>query len=256
MFALCQFWERGSEDKYRFPVNVVFQKPQSRLDVYNVTGMLEVFERVYCDRLIGVKIAVALCIGGNDFVPKCYQMSHGTILKLALRAEYRAQLLHFEDGSLKLNEDCFVDFLKTLYCPKRLRPYNVSFNEVKAATIRKTADQTEPGGYKMADPRRWLPPESAVRKLAGIVQLQIEYLKTAGYHDAEMPDFLADSCIQKTSTGEIEYNFGPESHFSSLQDLPIPRKVSSVLKRQQNTTPQHGQRRKRAMLTSTPKSTY
>ena len=256
MFVLCQFWERGPDNKYRYPVYAILQKPQSRLDVYNVTGILEVFERVYRDRSIGMKIAVGLCIGGNDFVPKCYQWSHGTILKLALETEYRAQLLYFDEGTLKLNVDCFVDFLKTLYCPKRLRPFNVSFNDVRAATIRKTASQTEQGGYKTADPRRWLPSESAVRRLAEILQLQIAYLQTAGHHDAEMPDFLASSCLQKTSTGEIEYNFGPDSHFSSLQDLPFPRKISSVLKRQKNTTPQRGQRRKRAMLTSTPKSKH
>ena len=174
-------------------------KPQSRLDIYNVTGILEVLERVYRDRNIGMKVAVALCMGGNDFVPKLYQWSHGTILKMALEAEYRAQLL-YENGELQLNVDCFVDFLKNLYCPKRLRPYNVTFNDVRAATIRKTVSQTEQGGYKTADPRRWLPPKSAVRKLAEIMQLQITYFQTAGHHDAELPDFLSCSCLQRTSS--------------------------------------------------------
>ena len=68
--------------------------------------------------------------------------------------------------------------------------YGVSINDVIATTLRKTADQAEESSYKMADLRRWLPPDSAVRKLAEIVQQQIEYLITAGYHEAEMPDFL------------------------------------------------------------------
>ena len=254
LFVISQFWERRQDNTFRFPVYIVLQKPQSKLDVYNITGVLEVFEKVYQDRQIGIKLAVALCMGGNDFVPKCYQISHGTILKLALQTEYRANLLNFEDNRLKMNMDVYVDFMKTLYCPKRIRSNTMSFSDVRAATIRKSADPVQQSGYKTADPRRWLPPESAVRNLGELIQLQIAYLETAGHHSAEMPNFLSSSCLKKTQTGEIENYFGPESHFSSVQDLPLPKKISSVLKRQQNVTPQKGHRKKRAMLTSTPKT--
>lgn len=207
MFVLCQLWERNDDGTYKHPVYVILQKPRSRVDIYNVTSMLEHFEKVYSDKYIGVKIAVALCIGGNDFIPKCYQISHETILKMALKTEYRSHLLSINEGNIILNKDCFVDFFKNLYCPKRLKSYDLSFMDVRAATIGKAVDPTQQSGYKTNDPRRWLPPESAVWQLAELVQLQISYLQTAGYHNAEMPKFLESSCLQKTASGEIEYNF-------------------------------------------------
>ena len=256
MFVIGQFWERRQDNTFRFPVYIVLQKPYSKLDVYNITGILEVLEKVYQDRKIGIKVAVALCMEGNDFVPKCFQISHGTILKLALQTEYRAHLLNFENSSLKMNMDVYVDLMKILYCPKRFGPSTMSFSDVRAATIRKSADPVQQSGYKTADPRRWLPPESDVRNLGELIQLQIAYLETAGYHNAEMPNFLSSSCLKRTQTGEVEYYFGPESHFNSVQDLPFPKNISSVLKRQRNVTPQKGHRKKRVMLTSTPKSKH
>ncbi|KAH3800475.1 hypothetical protein DPMN_154108 [Dreissena polymorpha] len=41
-----------------------------------------------------------------------------------------------------------------------------------------------------------------------------------GTHNATIPNFLQSTCLRKISAGEIEYDFGPESSFQTLTDLP------------------------------------
>lgn len=161
---------------------------------------------------------------------------------------------------MKINQQCFIEFYKKLYCPKRYDSSNYSFEEVRAMTIAKTADEKQQSGFKTKDPRLWLPPESALLRLCDLLQLQVQYLETAGDHSACLPDFLSCSCLQKNSCGEIEYNFGPDAHFTSFKDLPdqtlikrpATKKDSKDNKRQSDSTPQKGTRRKR-QLTSTPR---
>ena len=50
------------------PVYILLHKPESKKDVYNATLMLELFEAAFSDKMVGVKLAVALCIGGNDYI--------------------------------------------------------------------------------------------------------------------------------------------------------------------------------------------
>lgn len=68
-----------------------------------------------------------------------------------------------------------------------------------------------------------------------------------------MPDFLRSSCLTKTSTGEVEYDLGPEAKFTALKDLPEVKRVRKTTKRQLNDTPQRGARRKHQLIASTPK---
>ena len=35
-----------------------------------------------------------------------------------------------------------------------------------------------------------------------------------------LPNFVASGILKKNSSGEVEYDFGPEAHFLSLGDLP------------------------------------
>ena len=42
------------------------------IDIYNVTKMLEVFEQSFTDRDIGMKLAVSICMAGNEFIPSCH----------------------------------------------------------------------------------------------------------------------------------------------------------------------------------------
>ena len=67
-------------------------------DIYNITGMIELFEITYSYRNIGMMIAFSLCMVGNDFVPKCEQYSHGIMLKTILEILlYRDHLFRYED---------------------------------------------------------------------------------------------------------------------------------------------------------------
>ena len=249
-FALSQHWPRTEDNKFLNPVYVILQKPGSKYDIYNVTLILELFETVFIDKAIGVKLAVALCIGGNDFIPKFHQISHKAILQKFLTQTYRKSILSLvSKEKILLNEDCFTDFVKDLYCPAKLNAAKVSYDTVRALSIGKK-EAASPAGYVTRDPKRWLPPESAIRRLAELIQLQIDYLLTAGYCDSELPDFLSKNCLTKVDD-QIEYDFGPDAHFVSVDSLPAVTKTIRTSKRAQEDTPQHGARRKRP-LTSTP----
>ena len=58
-----------AEGKFCNPVYILLPKPESKKDVFNATLMLELFEVAFSDKMVGVKLAVALCIGGNDYIP-------------------------------------------------------------------------------------------------------------------------------------------------------------------------------------------
>ena len=249
LFALSLHWPRTENGRFHSPVYVVLQKPGSKYDVYNVTLLLELLEKVYADRTIGIKVAIGLCMGGNDFVPKLQQVSHSTLLKHVLKPKYRNSLLMFENDTIIINKDCFVCCMKDLYCPKKFDPDTLSFDQVRALTIGKKSSVSITG-QTTKDPKRWLPPESAIRRLADIVQLQIDYLLIAGFHEKELPDFLSKGCLVKKD-GHIEYDFGPDAHFLSIDTLPVVSEMEESKKRGNEDTPQAGARRKRP-LTSTP----
>ena len=115
---------------------------------------------------------------------------------------------------------------------------------MRALTIGLHESAQEP--RKTNDPRKWLPPETAVEQLGELLQLQVLYLETAGCHHARLPPFATRSCFMKNSSCEIEFSFGPDARFNSLNDLPVVPKMTTK-KRVQNTTPQQGARRKRQL---------
>ena len=255
MFVLSKQWPRYSNRKFRNPVYVILQKPRSIMDIYNVTKILEVLEHSFADQDIGMKLAVAICMGGNDFIPSCHQISHDSILKLFVKEQYRRNLFLIQSGMMRIDQTWFTDFYKTIYCPKRFTPSDYTFEDVRAMTIGKITNERQQSGFKTRDPRQWLPPMSALHRLYELMQLQVQYLETAGNHAACLPSFLSTSCLQKNSCGEIEYNFGPDAHFATINDLPdqtLVKKPKKVSKRQSDSTPQRGTRRKRP-LTSTPR---
>lgn len=195
---------------------------------------------------------MVLCMGGNDFVPKLHMVSHSKVMSQYLTGAFTS-LLQFIDDKLVLDYDVFVKFVQDLFCPKRLKCKDISFAEVRAITIQKQQESLFPGGKVTSNPQRWLPPESAVRRLAELVDLQIMYLDTAGHHAAELPNFLGKQCLKKSTTGEIEYDFGPEARTNVEEISPL----KSNQKRAQEKTPQKGKRKKKLKTvtnrTSTPK---
>ena len=190
MFVLSKQWPRYSNRKFRNPVYVILQKPRSIMDIYNVTKILEVLEHSFADQDIGMKLAVAICMGGNDFIPSCHQISHDSILKLFVKEQYRRNLFLIQSGMMRIDQTWFTDFYKTIYCPKRYTPSDYTFEDVRAMTIGKITDERQQSGFKTRDPRQWLPPMSALHRLNELMQLQVQYLETAGNHAACLPSFL------------------------------------------------------------------
>ena len=81
LFMLSQLWPRDpASHSFLNRVLVLLQKPYQKWDVYNITGILEFVEKRCNDVNIGVKLAMGLCMGGNDFLPKYYGISHEKVL--------------------------------------------------------------------------------------------------------------------------------------------------------------------------------
>ena len=104
----------------------------------------------------------------------------------------------FDNDTITINKDCFVGCMKDLYCPKKFDPDTLSFDQVRALTIGKKSSVSITG-QTTKDPKRWLPPESAIRRLADIVQLQIDYLLIEGFHEKELPDLSSGLPWQRLS---------------------------------------------------------
>lgn len=236
--------------------------------------MIKLFESRFMDMHIGVKVALGLCIGGNDYVPKLHSVSHETVLtQILCNPLLRQSLFGFNENNIVLDQTYFTELFRSIYCPKRHRNGNLSYQDVRALTIGKKEDKSFKGGYRTNDPRSWLPPESAMKRLGELVQLQIKYMETVGKHDAVNPNFLQYSVLQRNTSDEIVYDFGPDSHFTTFEELPVlalalvstntakrqsetqasKKSGKRAEKRQLASTPQKGLRRKRP-LTSTPKS--
>ena len=254
LFALSLYWPRDAEGKFCNPVYILLHKPESKNDVYNATLMLELFEAAFSDKMVGVKLAVALCIGGNDYIPKLHEKSHTAVLQKLLTPTYRHTLFSsLSSNSIVLDENQFVNAIKELYCTGKLKhnATGIAYETVRATTIgKKTANC--PTGYVTRNPKLWLPPESVIRRLAELIQLQIDYLLTVGSHASPQPKFLSKNCLKKTD-GTVEYDFGPDAYFVSIDSLPtLPfKKTSNAQKRSMYVTPQKGARRKQPK-TSTP----
>ena len=189
------------------------------------------------------------------FIPKLHLISHEKILRLLLiTPSLQLNLYRMENGKITINQDCLVELFKLLYCPKKQMKHITAYDDVRALTIGKRDDKSSKGGFTTNDPRKWLPPKTAINRLGELIQLQIDYLQNAGIHGAENPNFLLSNTLKQNSSGEIEYDFGPDSRFENFEDLPSYQQVkrkSGKRKRQINSTPQKGMRRKR-VVTSTP----
>ena len=73
LFCLAFHWPRNDDGTFKNTVYVLLQKQKS--EIYNITGILERLEMQY-GRDCLPNIAIALCIGGNDFLPKFHGHSH------------------------------------------------------------------------------------------------------------------------------------------------------------------------------------
>lgn len=88
LFALLENWPER-EGAYIHPVYVILQKPQKKMDIYNVTAIMTEIEKEFKnDNDIVKKISIVLCMGGNDFIPKFNSISHKKMLHLFVSTEH------------------------------------------------------------------------------------------------------------------------------------------------------------------------
>ncbi|KAK6175974.1 hypothetical protein SNE40_014346 [Patella caerulea] len=284
LFAISKLWKRNEHNRHFInPVYVLLQKPNNFFDIFNITGMLEILEDATLDYDIGIKLAAALSLGGNDYTPKFYGMSHSRIISVIFQDQ------QFKDNFLKIkrsqvgteitiDRDIYKDIIKTLYCPKYLNPNEFSFDEIRQLSVsipKRNGTQTQ------RNPKSWMPPQSTIDQLSKNINCLLQYYSTAGYHSSYNPNFIEDGCLMKTQYGDIEYDLGPDAKFKELNEiLPISpgelldkiglhkKKVpsssqsittssaissSTSSKRKPNETPQKGRRRKTRPQTSTPR---
>ena len=217
--------------------------------MYNITSLLSLLEDQYKDPAIGSKLAYTICIGGNDL-----SKPHDTVCKTVLESShFRISTYTVDEERFSLNKDVFIDLVKYMYFLKRKQCLYIPFEEeVRAISIAKTEYAGKTSGYKHASKIKWLPSKSAIARLANLFQLQIDYLQTAGTHEYKLPNFLGTNCLRVNKSGEIEYDFGEESHFQSIN---LPSVETSAMKKNRTWehTPQGGDRKKR-QLTSTPRA--
>ena len=267
LFILGKLW-RDKDFEDRPLVYVLLQKPGKKWDVYCITGILNVLQKAFNDEIIGCKVAVALCIGGNDFIPGFSGISHSRVVSTYTRSEMflRDMISITAEDKLFLDSKTFVDFVATLYA--KSNQTDLTFEQIREHTIKKKRSKKllAEQGALVNHPRTWMPPKTAIENLAKLVQFQILYLETAGFHDALLPPFHECPCLE-VHNGNVNYNFGPDSHISTLDEL-VPQvtdkaamdmtktKVTTPKKRPKKRTlkytPQKGGNRKKN-LTSTPK---
>ena len=251
LFALSYQWPRDINGKFKNRVYVILQKANAKNDVYDITSIIELLERVFDEKYIAMKIALCLCLGGNDFVPKFYGKSHDTILKLFLgKAEFLDNLFVMKEShsevNFEINKAIYVKFVMHLYCPKQKDPDNLDFDRIRQLTMYSSKIGKQ---VQLRNPQLWLPPETVLNKVADLIDLQIEYLQTAGKAAGSLPDFLGRGCLIRTDEGKIEYNFGVDSQ------VELNLLESRTVKRQSDTlfTPTKAERKKRSFMCSTPK---
>ena len=171
LFAVSRLWKRDDKHQFINHVYVILQKPGGKLDIYNITGMLTLFEKYYCDISIGATLSIGLCVGGNDFIPKLHQISHKKILKLHQISHkkilklhqishkkilklhqishkkilklltsspwLRLNLCHTDNVKLTVNQECLVQLYKSLYYPKKYCCDSLTFEDVRVISISK-----------------------------------------------------------------------------------------------------------------------
>ena len=195
LYALSGKWRKEGEN-FKNPVYVILKKPGKRMDIYNVTGILQELEKKFSqDEDIGKKIAIILCMEGNDFLPKFHNKSHFNVLQLFLNEEQFQSTLFTKDlnSEITVNSAVYKEFIKRLYLPLQMEPTS-TYSEVRNCTMyskrKKTNQDTVLSIPNLRDDQMWLPPETALDRMTGLINLQISYLDTVGKPAAPLPDFF------------------------------------------------------------------
>ncbi|XP_067660602.1 uncharacterized protein [Haliotis asinina] len=211
LFALSQHWPRDDEGRYKNQVFVLLQKPKP--EMYNITGILELMESHFQNMSIGTTVAVSLCLGGNDFLPKFNGVSHKKWIETILNVPgCLTGILKSEDGQMHIDECLYIQLIKNIYCPPTLNADKLSLEDVRQLSIKMPRKD-------FRNPNLWMPPKTALQKIVKLINCHIQYLMTVWNHEADLPDFIASGCLTKHKEGAIEYNLGPDVHCNEVEKL-------------------------------------
>ncbi|XP_053400011.1 uncharacterized protein LOC123523032 [Mercenaria mercenaria] len=164
-----------------------------------------------------------------------------------------------ESGSFTVSFDSAIykEMIKYMYTPKHLDPKHLTYEEMRQLSILPPRAKSL---LEYKNPQNWMPPASEIEQLSKNVQCLAEYYLTAGKHDAPLPNFLENGCLQRLPDGTIEYNLGRDSSIKEVQEAftsdhaDLLGRIKDNKKRRQDDTPQKGARRKlKPKATSTPK---
>ncbi|CAC5362524.1 unnamed protein product [Mytilus coruscus] len=176
LFSLSLFWPRDESGSFKNKVYVLLQKQKSEL--YDITGIIELLESRFSRKSI-CTIAISLCLGGNDFIPKYQGISHEKWLSVIIDTPGALQnLVHLtNEPALEkltgiLSEDLYLEIVKRLYCPQNIKSELLSLDEVRQISIK-------PPGKPIKHPKLWMPPKSALKQVLKLINCQIAYLLTA-----------------------------------------------------------------------------
>ena len=159
-----------------------------------------------------------------------------------------------------MDTETYVKIYADLYYPKQVEPNTLTLEEIRQISIKVP-------GKEFKHPQTWMPPISAIKQLAKLVQCQIAYFLTVLNPQASLPNFISIGCLEKRKDGTTWYNLGAESHVDNKETLltipekDLAEKLKSLstkqsrksCKRRQDETPQKGKPTKRQPLMSTPK---
>ena len=225
MFAVALHMPRKDNSDFKNEVFVILRKPGWQ-DVYHIASIIRTLEMAFGTLDISPKVAMTLCLAGNDFLPKFHGITHFTVLRQV------CQNRHFQEHLFNLNlgmvdGKTLLDFLKHLYCPSSLNPEKLSYEEVRQMTIKPphTARNKKKGAGTLSfmfvdgqtdvkQPNKWLVPADCAKKLVSLYNAMLQNLAGLGQHDAPLPNFQ-DTCL----TSKDQYDFGPQSRVQKLQDL-------------------------------------
>lgn len=191
MYAISRKWPRNDDNHFKFNVYVILEKPKEKLDIYNITAIVNSLEKCYDDNQFGMKIALILSMGGNDFLPKFYSVAHRKMLMAFVEnSKLRENLFSVNDGAIELDVDTYVQLIKFLYSPRKVLSSNTEsdYETVRLLTIKSTISKDSELTSVVRNARSWLPPESAVKRIAELIKLFIQYIEGVGNHSAKLPD--------------------------------------------------------------------
>ena len=228
---------------------VVLNKKNGIMDIYNITAILEAFDTNYFDKDIGIKLAISLSLCGNDYLPRFHTITHTNQLITLfdnvcfLQRRFTCVWVGHCLSKVTVNKKMYRTFIKALYCPKTVKWHEMEFDEVRQISIQPPAMATS-GSFRL--PQLWMPPQTALDKLAIHIDSLLEYNLSAGKHDAKLPDFLSAGSL----SGD-EYNLGDDRFTPDISKLFVystehikseMKLRSKVKKRKHDETPQKRRR--------------